>query len=159
MAGGTWTTPNKVRPGVYTQISSHEQLIGRVGERDCGTGLHYPWGEPHNILTIKPGTNLVEVLGYDITAPQLLTVKRSILKRAGTLLLYRLNSGTQAPAFGCGLKVTALYGGERGNDLQIVVENAVDDPGKFVVSTLLSGKAVDKHLVASAPELRTRTCT
>ena len=153
MAGGTWTTPNKVRPGVYTQISSQEQPIGRVGERGTAAlGLSLPWGEPNKILTIKPGTNLVEVLGYDITSPQLLAVKE-VLKRAGTLLLYRLNSGTQAAGSVAGLKVNALYGGERGNDLQIVVENAVDDPGKFVVSTLLSGKAVDKQLVASAAEL------
>lgn len=162
MAGGTWTTPNKVRPGVYTQISSQEQPIGRVGERGIAAlGLSLPWGEPHKILTIKPGTNLVEVLGYDITAPQLLSVKET-LKRAGTLLLYRLNSGVQAAGSVAGLKATALYGGERGNDIQIVVENAVDDPGKFVVSTLLSGKAVDKQLVASAAELQpncSRTCT
>lgn len=153
MAGGTWTTPNKVRPGVYTQISSQEQPIGRVGERGIAAlGLSLPWGEPQKILTIKPGTNLVEVLGYDITAPQLLGVKE-VLKRAGTLLLYRLNSGTQATGSVAGLKAIALYGGERGNDIQIVVENAVDDPGKFVVNTLLSGKAVDKQLVASAAEL------
>ncbi|ETT58702.1 phage tail sheath family protein [Paenibacillus sp. FSL H8-0457] len=154
MAGGTWTTPNKVRPGVYTQISSQEQPIGRVGERGIAAlGLSLPWGEPQKILTIKPGTNLVDVLGYDITAPQLLSVKET-LKRAGTLLLYRLNSGVQAASSVAGLKATALYGGERGNDIQIVVENAVDDPGKFVVSTLLSGKAVDKQLVASAAELQ-----
>ncbi|MGE7056963.1 phage tail sheath N-terminal beta-sandwich domain-containing protein, partial [Paenibacillus glucanolyticus] len=148
MAGGTWTTPNKVRPGVYTQISSQEQPIGRVGERGIAAlGLSLPWGESNKILTIQPGTNLVEVLGYDITAPQLLAVKE-VLKRAGTLLLYRLNSGVQAAGAVAGLKVTARYGGERGNDIQIVVENAVDDPGKFVVSTLLGGKAVDKQLVA-----------
>ncbi len=154
MAGGTWTTPNKVRPGVYTQISSQEQPIGRVGERGIAAlGLSLPWGEPQKMLTIKPGTNLVEVLGYDITAPQLLSVKET-LKRAGTLLLYRLNSGVPAAGSVAGLKATALFGGERGNDIQIVVENAVDDPGKFVVSTLLSGKAVDKQLVASAAELQ-----
>ena len=49
MAGGTWTTPNKVRPGVYTQISSQEQPIGRVGER----GLRH-WACPfHGESLIK----------------------------------------------------------------------------------------------------------
>lgn len=154
MAGGTWTTPNKVRPGVYTQISSQEEPIGRVGERGIAAlGLSLPWGEPHKMLRITPGTNLTEVLGYDSTAPQLLAVKE-ILKRAGTLLLYRLNSGTQATGTTAGLKVTARYGGERGNDIQIVIENAVDDTGKFVVSTLLNGKVVNKQLVSSAEDLK-----
>ncbi|SMF72408.1 Phage tail sheath protein [Paenibacillus uliginis N3/975] len=154
MAGGTWTTPNKVRPGVYTQISSQEQPIGRVGERGIAAlGLSLPWGEPQKMITVTPGTNLFEVLGYDVTAPQLLAVKE-VLKRAGTLLLYRLNSGTQATGTAAGLKVNARYGGERGNDIQIVIENAVDDTGKFVVSTLLNGKVVNKQLVSSAEDLK-----
>ncbi|MGM1048653.1 MAG: phage tail sheath family protein [Bacillota bacterium] len=154
MAGGTWTTTNKVRPGVYTQISSQEQPIGRVGERGIAAlGLSLPWGEPHKMLRITPGTNLTEVLGYDVTAPQLLAVKE-VLKRAGTLLLYRLNSGTQATGTAAGLKVNARYGGERGNDIQIVIENAVDDNGKFVVSTLLNGKVVNKQLVSSTQDLK-----
>ncbi|KKO50969.1 phage tail sheath family protein [Paenibacillus sp. DMB20] len=154
MAGGVWTTPNKVRPGVYTQISSQEQPVGRVGDRGTtALALSLPWGEPHKILTITPGTNLLEVLGYPVTAPQLLAVKE-VLKRAGKLLLYRLNSGVQAAGTTSGLKVTAKYGGERGNDIQIVIENAVDDPGKFVVSTLLSGKSMDKQVVSSAKELK-----
>ncbi|UNK17650.1 phage tail sheath family protein [Paenibacillus sp. N3/727] len=154
MAGGTWTTPNKVRPGVYTHISSQEQPIGRVGERGIAAlGLSLPWGEPQKMITVTPGTNLFEVLGYDISAPQLLAVKE-VLKRAGTLLLYRLNSGTQATGTTAGLKVTARYGGERGNDIQIVIENAVDETGKFVVSTLLNGKVVNKQLVSSAQDLK-----
>ncbi|PAD78010.1 phage tail sheath family protein [Paenibacillus campinasensis] len=154
MAGGTWTTPNKIRPGVYTQISSQEQPLGRVGERGIAAlGLSLPWGDPHRILTVTPGTNLVEVLGYDITAPELLSVKEA-LKRAGTLLLYRLNSGVKAAGHAAGLNVTARYGGERGNDIQIVIEDSVDEPGKFEVSTLLSGRSVDKQLVSDAQELK-----
>lgn len=47
---------------------------------------------------------------------------REALKRAGTLLLYRLNEGVKAAVTNNGLQVTAKYGGVRGNDLSIVIE-------------------------------------
>lgn len=33
MAGGTWTTQNKVRPGVYVNVASNQGAIGKMGER------------------------------------------------------------------------------------------------------------------------------
>src|SRR5690606_34251968 len=95
-------------------------------------------------------------LGYDITAPQLVLV-REALKRARTLLLYRVNTGTQASAtIGTSdpVTVTAKYGGVRGNDITVAVQANVDDPQLFDVITYVDGREVDVQTVASRAELQ-----
>ncbi|WP_273483611.1 phage tail sheath family protein [Desulforamulus ruminis] len=153
MAGGTWTTQNKVRPGVYINFASEPQALGTVGDRGgVSLALSLPWGAPKEIITIQAGEELREILGYDITAPELLLV-REALKRAKTLLLYRLNAGTQAAATHEGLTVTAKYGGVRGNDIAIVIQENIDDNAKFDVRTLVDGTEVDLQTVGSMAEL------
>src|SRR5690606_22392894 len=100
--------------------------------------------------------NVFDVLGYDITAPQLLLV-REALKRAKTLLLYRLNDGDKATAtIGTDnqMTVTAKYSGVRGNDITVVVQANVDDPGLFDVQTLVDGREVDLQTVSTIEELQ-----
>ncbi|HLT73619.1 MAG TPA: phage tail sheath family protein [Ohtaekwangia sp.] len=156
MAGGTWTTQNKVRPGVYINIRSEAQPIGALGERGVATiALPLSWGPSKQVVTIEAGQNVFDVLGYDITAPQLLLV-REVLKRARTLLLYRLNEGDKATAnIGSEnvMTVTAKYSGVRGNDISIVVQANVDNPNLFEVQTLVDGREVDLQTVSSIEEL------
>lgn len=158
MAGGTWTVQNKVRPGVYINFKSDPQTLGTLGDRGI-TSLALPlsWGISKQMMIIQSGDDTIETLGYDISAPQLLLV-REALKRARTLLLYRLNSGTKATATigsdADALSVTARYGGERGNDLQIVIQENIDDRGLFDVRTLLSGTEVDLQTVPNAAALK-----
>src|SRR5690606_14706077 len=100
--------------------------------------------------------NVFDVLGYDITAPQLLLV-REALKRAKTLLLYRLNDGDKATAtIGTDnqMTVTAKYSGVRGNDITIVAQANVDDPSLFDVQTLVDGREVDMQTVSTIEELQ-----
>src|SRR5690606_36902554 len=114
MAGGVWVAQNKVRPGVYINIRSEAQPIGALGERGVATiALPLSWGPSKQVVAIEAGQNVFDVLGYDITAPQLLLV-REALKRARTLLLYRLNDGDKATAtIGTDnqMTVTAKYSG------------------------------------------------
>lgn len=153
MAGGTWTTQNKVRPGVYINFKSEPQAQAAAGERGTVTmALPLSWGEPRKIIQIEVGDNLKEALGYDITAPQLLLV-RETLKRAKTLLLYRLNEGVKAAATAGNLTATAKYGGSRGNDIQIVVQANIDDNAKFDVKTLVDHQEVDVQTVSAIAEL------
>jgi len=156
MAGGTWTAQNKVRPGVYINIRSEAQPIGALGERGIATiALPLSWGPSKEVVTIESGQNVFDVLGYDIASPQLLLV-REALKRARTLLLYRLNEGSKATA-NVGsenvMTVTAKYSGVRGNDIAIVVQTNVDDPSLFDVQTLVDGREVDLQTVSSIEEL------
>lgn len=146
--GGEFVVQNKVRPGVYINFISEAAAIGALGERGIATmALSLPWGDPHKVLTIEAGEDTQKKLGYDVSASQLLLVNEA-LKRAKTLLLYRLNEGTAATVTVGDLISTALYGGLRGNDLKIVVEENVDDPLKFDVISLLDGAEVDRQIVA-----------
>src|SRR5690606_16228347 len=148
MAGGTWTAQNKVRPGVYINFRSEAQPVGSLGERGIATmALPLSWGPSRQVMTIEAGQNVMNVLGYDITAPQLLLV-REALKRARTLLLYRLNDGNKATAtIGTDnqMTVTAKYSGVRGNDIAIVVQVNVDDPSLFDVHTRSEERRVGKE--------------
>lgn len=152
MPGGTFTTQNKVRPGVYINFESEGGPLGTVGERGIVTmPLTLPWGASQTVITIEAGENTFDKLGYPITAPQLLLV-REALKRASTLLLYRLNTGTKATAsIGATdvLTVTAKYGGVRGNDISIIIQENIDDNTKFDVSTLVSGNVEDTQVAVA----------
>jgi hypothetical protein len=149
MAGGTWVTQNKVRPGVYINFASEPQAVGALGERGVTSlALTLPWGAPKTIVTIEAGEDTQLKLGYAITAPELMLV-REALKRARAVLLYRLNTGTPAAVTVAPLTVTAKYGGVRGNDLTIVVQENVDDDQLYDVITLLAGVEVDSQTVAN----------
>lgn len=157
MPGGTWTVQNKVRPGVYINFKSEPRATAVIGERGIvSLPLPLSWGPSKAIITVEAGDDLFEVLGYPITAPQLLLV-REALKRAKTLHLYRLNSGTKASATIEGLTVNAKYGGVRGNDIAIVIETNIHDSSRYDVKTLIDGMEADSQTVASIDELKSNT--
>ncbi|MGO4498810.1 phage tail sheath family protein [Paenibacillus sp. 2RAB27] len=148
MAGGTWVVQNKVLPGSYFTFNTDSSL-GTLGERGTVTfALKLSWGPSKQILTFQAGDNVKSLLGYDMTDANMLLVRES-LKRAGKLLLYRLNTGTKATAVVGSLTATAKYGGLRGNDLKIVIQTNVDDSSKFDVRTLLALEEVDKQTVTN----------
>lgn len=153
MTGGTWTVQNKVRPGVYINFNSAPQTLGAVGERGIATmPLSLPWGATKEIMTIEAGENTLQKLGYPVTAPELLLVRES-LKRAKTLLLYRVNSGAKATATAGDLTATARHDGTRGNDISIVVESNADNEALFDVKTLVAGVVQDIQAVADVAGL------
>ncbi|MFC5703183.1 phage tail sheath family protein [Cohnella faecalis] len=153
MAGGTWVAQNKVRPGAYINFVSEGGALGSVGERGIvAAALVLPWGPSKQILEINAGDDVSELLGYDIAAPELLLIRES-LKRAKTLLLYRLNTGTKASKAIGVLTATAKHGGARGNDLTIIVQTNVDDNAKFDVITVLEGEEVDRQVVSAIADL------
>ena len=153
MAAGTFTTQNKVRPGVYVQFGTEGKPLGTVSERGVVTlPLSMSWGEPHKVLTIKAGEEISELLGYALTEPQLLLVNEA-LKRAGTLLLYRLNAGVKAVAIAGNLTATAKWGGARGNNLTVSITEKVDAENVFTIDTLLDGKVVDTQNASQVAEL------
>ncbi|AIQ45619.1 phage-like element PBSX protein XkdK [Paenibacillus sp. FSL R7-0273] len=149
MAGGTWTLQNKVRPGVYINVESSGGTLGAAGSRGvAGIALSLPWGAAKVITPIVAGEDTLTRLGYDLTAPELLLV-RETLKRARTVLLYKLNEGTKAAVTAGVLTATAKYGGLRGNALRVVVQTNLDDNTKFDVKTLLDGSVVDTQVVSN----------
>ncbi|MBT2293243.1 phage tail sheath family protein [Paenibacillus albidus] len=154
MAGGTWTTQNKVRPGVYVNVASEQSTIGKMGERGItALALALPWGQSGTIVKVTPQDDMHKLFGYELTDAVLQPV-REALKRAGTLLLYRLNSGIKAAVTGNGLQATAAYGGERGNDLTVVIEQNIENEVLFDVKTLLQGTEVEKQTVETTADLK-----
>lgn len=153
MAGGTWTTQNKVRPGVYINVESSGGTLGTAGSRGVTSiALSLPWGAAKVITPIVAGEDTLTTLGYDLTAPELLLV-REALKRAQTVLLYRLNEGTKASVTAGDLTATAKYGGLRGNALTVVVQTNIDDSAQFDVVTLLDNVVMDTQVVADVSGL------
>lgn len=154
MAGGTWTTQNKVRPGVYINFAGEEKPLGAMGDRGTVTmPLPLSWGPAKTVMTIHAGDSLKDVLGYDLAAPQMLLV-REALKRARTLLVFRVNAGVKASATLTDLRVTAKHGGIRGNDIMITVQPNIDQNDKFDVRTLVAGEEVDVQTVGDLSELQ-----
>ncbi|MFP9202883.1 phage tail sheath N-terminal beta-sandwich domain-containing protein, partial [Enterococcus faecalis] len=68
------------------------------------------------------------------------------MKKANTVLLYRLTEGLRASAdISEGVKATALYGGTKGNDIIISITENVIDSSKVDVTTYLDQSEVDKQ--------------
>jgi hypothetical protein len=154
MAGGTWITQNKERPGVYTNVETSGGALGTVGNRGITSlALTLPWGAAKVITPIVAGEDTFKTLGYDITSPELLLV-REAQKRARTVLLYKLDEGVKATVTIGALVPTAKYGGTRGNDLKVVVQTNIDDSSKFDVKTLLDNAVVDTQVVANIAGLK-----
>jgi len=153
MAGGSWTAQNKKRPGVYINFESEPAPLAAVGVRGVASiALPLSWGVPKAFTVVQAGQNAIAQLGYSLSDARLLLV-REALKRAKTLLVYRLNTGAQAAVTLGNLTATARYGGTRGNDIAVAVDNNVDQAGTFVVRTLLDGVEVDRQTAAGVESL------
>ena len=64
MAGGTWTTQNKVRPGVYVNVTSNGSITGKMGDRGItALALTLPWGQSGAIVKLTPQDNFSRLLG------------------------------------------------------------------------------------------------
>ena len=161
MAGGTWTSQNKVRPGVYIRFQSVGGLGLTVGERGTVTICEpMSWGPVGQVMTVEAGANMVPFTGYDLTAPQnrfLNEIFKGTNRSSGPskVLLYRpaASSSAQAAATISPLTVTAKYPGARGNSISVAVTALTDPEGSFLVSTAVDGDIVDQQTAETVEEL------
>lgn len=161
MAGGNWSTQNKIRPGVYINFDSNTQLGLTVGQRGV-VAICEPlnWGAADTIMEIETGVDTTPYCGYPIYAPQALFLNE-IFKgsnRTGAptkVLLYRATAtgATSATATVGQLTATALYAGTRGNDITIIIVANPDDTGSFTVQTVVDGAVVDTQTGANISDL------
>ena len=161
MAGGTWTSQNKVRPGVYIRFKSTAGLGLTVGERGTVTICEpLSWGPVAQVMEIEAGMDVTPYTGYDITNPKNLFL-REIFKGSNRtaaprkVLLYRPTASSSAKAtvtIGT-LVVTAKYPGARGNDISIVVTELTEPEDTFTVSTVVDGEIVDQQTGKQAGDL------
>ena len=156
MAGGIWTSQNKVRPGAYINFETAKTPISQIGVRGIATlGLELDWGEEDKLIEVTAedlinGNSLATIgLIADNTDTSVKLIKLA-LQNAATLKIYRLNKGgTKASVTdSSGLVATAKYKGTFGNKIAIRVA-ATGESGKYYVETYADGYLVDRQIVSS----------
>lgn len=150
MAGGNFTTQNKVRPGAYVNFKAEVS----TGTSDSVGGvvtlpLEVDFG-PSGVVAVSAETDLT-AFGYGL-GDKALQPLREALKNANTVLLFRIGGGSEASGTGQGLTATAKYAGERGNAIHVVIETQAN--GAIKVDTVLDGKIVDSQQVAKGADLK-----
>lgn len=154
MAGGTFTSQNKVIPGAYINFSSESTQQMTSSSRGVSSiPLELDWGPKKEFVLVDKNTNFKKILGHDINSEKLLLIKE-MRKRAKQVLVYRVNSGIKASATLESLVVTAKYEGTRGNSLTISIAESIDVPGSFIVKTYLDNREVDEQLSTSISNLK-----
>ena len=104
MAGGTWASQNKVRPGVYIRFASDRGLGLTVSDRGVvAIAEAMSWGPVETVQEIEAGANMTPYTGYDITNPKnrfLNEIFKGTNRTAAPnkLLLYRLGATGQKQA-------------------------------------------------------------
>lgn len=157
MAGGTWLSQNKVRPGAYINFKAVPRPSMTVGDRGIVAiplGLH--WGAEGKLIEVLStdllngdSKKLVGFTAFDDEAGLL----SAALGYSYKALVYRMNSGgTKASAAVTDSKLvcTAKYNGTYGNKITIVIELA---SSIYTVSTYVDGSMVDKQKVTTIAEL------
>ena len=161
MAGGTWSSQNKVLPGVYIRFKTGTSLGLTVGERGTATICEpMSWGPVAQVMEVAAGADMTPYTGYDITAPQnrfLQEIFKGTNRTSAptTLLLYRptASGSAQATITTGNLTATAVYPGARGNDISVVITELTDPESSFLVTTVVDGVIVDQQTGAQVSDL------
>ena len=159
--GGTWTSQNKIRPGVYFRFKSTAGLGLTVGERGIVTICEpMSWGPVAQVMQVEAGADMTPFTGYDITAPQNRFLNEIFKGSNRTsapnkVLLYRpaASSSAEAAAEVAPLTATALYPGARGNDISITITELTEPEDTFTVSTIVDGAIVDQQQAKTVEDL------
>lgn len=95
IGGGTFTVQNKILPGAYINFVSMG-TNAKMGSRGVAAlPLELNWGPDDKVFTMTAtdfNATSLKVFGYDPTDANILLV-REALKRAKSLLIYRVNGG------------------------------------------------------------------
>ena len=150
MAGGTFKTQNKVRPGAYINILGTEKANVPVSERGILVlPLKLDFGAKVNVVDYQ--SDFKKLYGHELYDLELLAINDG-LKGAAKIIVYRLNDGgVKATISDDNITVTAKHAGTRGNSLSVAITEKTD--GKFIVETYLDGEVVDSQEITSKDEL------
>lgn len=161
MAGGVFTSQNKIRPGAYIKfqgVPSSDNIIGSRGT--VAMALPLGWGPEQELIKVTVddlySNGLEKIIGRSIYAKESKLIKAA-LENAHTLLLYRGDEGgAKAKAtISCGgevnLEVEAKYAGTVGNTISISIK---EGSGNYIVSTFLGSTQKDSQTVANINELK-----
>lgn len=156
MAGGVFSSMNKVRPGAYINFESEAQSKLILGERGIATMI-FPlnWGGENKLIEITGadmlnGDSLAKI-GLLATDSDALLINLALQNCTVLKLFNTHNNGEKATTtLDEGLKITAKYAGTFGNKIAIVIKASGD---KFSVETYANGYFVDSQKVKTIAEL------
>lgn len=154
---GTFTTYDKILPGMYINVEGEAQVGSDMGSRGkAAIALELNWGEDTaeivKVTASKFYTECYKLFGYKFSAPEM-SVLRQVFAGATEVYVYRLNGegGTAATSTGF---ASAKYKGTRGNDIRVVVSVNVDEEEKFDVVTVVDEVSVDRQIGVDATTLK-----
>lgn len=164
MAGGTWLSQNKVRPGAYINFEAVPKSGMTVGDRGIvALGLPLKWGEEGKFIEVLStdlldGTSqkLVGFTAFDEldASGKLLVAALSYCYKA---LVYRMNAGgTKASLTIGGLKATAKCRGTLGNKINVMVAKE-EGSELYEVTTFFDGGKADSQKVSEIGELESNS--
>lgn len=147
MAGGIWKQQDKVLAGVYVNTVSESRPMGSLGASGIvAFPAALPWGNPGIIKFTSDEffSDALKLLGFRPTDARISNIA-SAAEEAQEIILYRIGGtgATPATALVAPLTITAKYGGLRGNDLKVVIQESLDVEDAFDVYTLIDNQQVD----------------
>ena len=154
MAGGTWLSQNKSRPGAYINFKGVPKPVSSMGTRGVVTfPAPMSWGAKITELystDLFDGKSLAKI-GY-IGTDEEAQLFRLALKNAYKAYVYRLDTGgTKATATLGTLTISAKYPGVLGNSITISI---VSNGARFDVITYFKGAEKSRQTVATVAELQ-----
>lgn len=155
MAGGTWLSQNKVRPGAYINFKAVPKSLMTVGDRGIvAMGLPLSWGAEGRLIEVL-STDLIDGTSRKLVGFTAFDSESKLL--AGALnycykaLVYRMDTGGDKATADVGnLVATAKYAGIFGNKISVAI---VEDNSLFNIITYVDGAVVDTQKVATIDEL------
>ena len=152
MAGGTWTSQNKVRPGAYINFKAVPAPSSMVGTRGIMTmPVPMNWGKQGELTELfstdlLDGRSLAKI-GYSATDEEAL-IFRLALQNCYKAFIYRLDTGgAKATAEAGNLTATAKYAGTLGNRIAVVVAENSQDTNYWDVITLFKESEKDRQTI------------
>lgn len=156
MAGGTWLSQNKKRPGAYINFKSVPRSTMTVGDRGIvAIGLPLKWGKEGELIEVLSSSLLdgssKKLIGFDAFSSDS-KLLAGALSYAYKALVYRMDvGGSKSTATIGNLTITAKYNGTFGNSILVTIK-ALDN-GLFEVITYINGETVNIQKVATISEL------
>lgn len=157
MAGGTWLSQNKVRPGAYINFKAVDRSAMTVGERGVvAMALPLDWGKEAAVTVVlssdlQDGSSM-NTIGFDASDLARSKYLRAALSYAYKALVFNTRSGGKNASLTMDdVTVTARYPGEMGNKIMVSVEVATN--GVQTVYTYVNGTTQDKQQVMQISEL------
>ena len=154
MAGGTWRTQNKVRPGAYINVKGDGKpvLTTSLGRLLMFQNKPLGWGKK-GIIELTATSDFTALTGHKNTDEVLAPVHEALKNAETVLLLNDFDGGTKSTSTKDGVyTVNAKYEGEQGNNISVsFAPSPLGDGAKtqdITVTTLFGTKQVDQAKIA-----------